>query len=42
MVGAADLAAARDAAYAGVGVVEFEGVQYRTDIAAAASKETTS
>jgi phosphoribosylamine--glycine ligase len=36
------LAAAREAAYAGVGAVEFEGVQYRTDIAAAASKETPS
>ncbi len=30
----ADVAAARDAAYAGVSVVEFEGVQHRTDIAA--------
>ena len=38
----ADLAAARDAAYAGVGVVEFEGVQYRTDIAAAAARGVVS
>ena len=30
----ADVAAARDAAYAGVAAVEFEGVQHRTDIAA--------
>jgi phosphoribosylamine--glycine ligase len=30
----ADVAAAREAAYAGVSVVEFEGVQHRTDIAA--------
>ncbi|WP_372727299.1 phosphoribosylamine--glycine ligase [Nocardioides sp.] len=29
-----DVAAAREAAYAGVGTVEFEGVQHRTDIAA--------
>ena len=30
----ADVAAAREAAYAGVAAVEFEGVQHRTDIAA--------
>jgi phosphoribosylamine---glycine ligase len=29
----ADVAAARDAAYAGVGAVAFDGAQYRTDIA---------
>jgi len=39
----ADVAAARDAAYAGVAAVEFEGVQHRTDIAASAVEpvETT-
>ena len=36
-----DLGAARDAAYAGVGAVEFEGVQHRSDIAAAAADSTT-
>jgi phosphoribosylamine--glycine ligase len=35
----ADLAAARDAAYAGVTAVEFEGAQHRTDIALRASQE---
>ena len=32
-----DLAAARDAAYTGARLVEFDGVQYRTDIARAAA-----
>jgi phosphoribosylamine--glycine ligase len=32
-----DLAAAREAAYAGVAAVEFEGAQHRTDIALVAS-----
>jgi len=35
----ADLAAAREAAYAGVAAVEFEGAQHRTDIALRASQE---
>ena len=35
----AGLAAAREAAYAGVAAVEFEGAQYRTDIALRASQE---
>jgi phosphoribosylamine--glycine ligase len=33
----ADLDAARDAAYAGARRIEFDGVQYRTDIARAAA-----
>jgi phosphoribosylamine--glycine ligase len=34
----ADVAAAREAAYAGVAAVEFEGVQHRTDIALSAAR----
>jgi phosphoribosylamine--glycine ligase len=34
----ADIAAARESAYAGVAAVEFEGAQHRTDIALSATE----
>ncbi|HEX6148442.1 phosphoribosylamine--glycine ligase [Nocardioides sp.] len=36
----ADLATARAAAYSGVGLIDFDGAQHRTDIAASASVQT--
>ena len=37
----ASIADARDAAYRGVAVVEFEGAQHRTDIAGTSPEHTT-